>query len=80
MTPPTDTFEYDAFVSYSHRDQAWVRDWLVPTLRGAGLKVCVDYDGFRVGEPIVTAIERAVTTSRKTLVVLTPRLPEERVD
>ncbi len=72
MTQTAGTFDYDAFISYSHADQAWVRGWLAPTLRGAGLKVCVDYDSFPIGAPIVTAIEHAVVASRKTLMVLTP--------
>src|SRR5260370_356152 len=63
---------YDAFVSYSRLDQTWVRDWLVPHLRRAGLKICIDYECFHPGEPVVCAIERSVQTSRKTLLVLSP--------
>ncbi len=69
-TPPE--FAYDVFISYSHRDKAWVRRELLPRLESAGLKVCVDYRDFRIGAPIVKEMERAVLTSRHTLAVLTP--------
>lgn len=65
-------FAYDVFISYSQHDQAWVRNVLVPRLENAGLKVCIDYRDFRVGVPIVKEIERALVTSRHTLLVLTP--------
>lgn len=68
-TPPE--FAYDVFISYSHRDKAWVRGELLPRLESAGLKVCVDYRDFRIGAPIVKEMERAVLTSRRTLLVLT---------
>jgi tetratricopeptide (TPR) repeat protein len=65
-------FNHDVFISYSHRDKAWVQDWLLPRLRAADLRVCIDFDCFELGAPVLTEIERAVQTSRKTLVVLTP--------
>ncbi len=68
---PTE-FAYDVFISYSHRDKTWVCDELLPRLEDAGLKVCIDYRDFRVGAPIVKEMERAVLTSRHTLLVLTP--------
>ena len=64
--------EFDVFISYSHQDQKWVREWLVPYLQQAMLKVCVDYESFRPGMPIVQAIEQAVQNSRKTLLVISP--------
>ncbi len=67
-----DTFVYDVFVSYSHKDQGWVRGTLVPRLRMAGLKVCIDHECFEPGAPSVAEMERGVLTSRKTLLVLTP--------
>ena len=75
MSPSTsDAFVYDVFVSYRQRepDKSWVRNTLVPALRDAGLKICLDDDCFTVGEAIVDEMERAVLESRYTVVVLTP--------
>lgn len=65
-------FRYDVFVSYSHKDSAWVRNMLLPRLEAEGLHVCIDYRDFEPGAPILTEMERAVLESRKTLLVLTP--------
>jgi hypothetical protein len=66
------TFDYDVFISYSHRDSEWVRDWLLPRLEAAGLRVCVDFRDFELGVPSLINMERAAERSRKTLLVLTP--------
>lgn len=65
-------FRYDVFISYSHRNQKWVRGWLVPQLKDAGLRVCIDHESFEPGAPSITEMERAVLQSRKTVLVLTP--------
>jgi len=69
---PQDGFRYDAFISYSHHDSAWVRDTLLPCLEGAGLHVCIDYRDFELGTPSLVNMENAVERSHKTLLVLTP--------
>jgi hypothetical protein len=66
------THRYDVFISYSHTDQEWVKNWLLPRLEAAGLHVCIDYRDFDVGVPSLVNIERAVDDSRRTLLVLTP--------
>jgi hypothetical protein len=48
---------YDVFISYSHRNKDWVRGWLVPQLKNAGLKVCIDHESFEPGAPSVTENE-----------------------
>lgn len=63
---------YDVFLSYSHRDEAWVSGVLLPKLTENGLRVCIDVHDFALGAPLITEIERAVLQSRKTLLVLTP--------
>ncbi len=63
---------YDVFISYSHRDETWVRNWLVPRLEHLGVVVCIDYKDFEPGAPSITEMERAVQTSHKTLVIITP--------
>jgi len=71
MTEQTE-YKYDAFISYSHADRAWVWDELLPRLERAGLRVCVDDLDFEIGVPSLINMERAVDNSRHTLVVLTP--------
>ena len=65
-------FAYDVFISYSHADKAWVRGELLKRLEASGLRACIDYREFRPGAPSVAEMERAVLTSRKTVLVLTP--------
>ena len=67
-----DGFQYDVFVSYSHKDGDWVQDTLLPHLEAEGLRVCIDYRDFDVGAPSVVNMENAVEHSRKTLLMLTP--------
>jgi hypothetical protein len=61
----------DAFISYSHKDSAWVREYLVPALRARDLSVLTDED-FEVGGVAVKSMADAVATSRFTVAVLTP--------
>jgi len=70
--PAARLFEYDVFLSYSSADADWVLAELLPRLEAVGLLVCVGSRDFRPGAPVATEIERAIVTSRKTLVVLTP--------
>jgi non-specific serine/threonine protein kinase len=63
---------YDVFISYSHTDQAWVSNWLMPRLEASGVRVCVDFRDFEIGAPSLVNMERAVEQSRKTLLILTP--------
>jgi hypothetical protein len=65
-------YRYDAFISYSHTDETWVRDELLPRLERAALKVIIDYRDFEPGAPLLTEMERAVIQSWKTVLVLTP--------
>jgi hypothetical protein len=76
--PPVSEFAYDVFVSYSHKDREWVHSELLPRLKGAGLKVCIDSESYQPGEPFelgtlgITSIETAVLASRKTTCVFSP--------
>jgi tetratricopeptide (TPR) repeat protein len=67
-----DTYDYDVFISYSSVDRDWVRQELLRILEGAGLRVCIDYRDFQPGAPRPEEIQRAVLTSRRTLLILTP--------
>ena len=72
MTKTSSDFKYDVFVSYSHQDSEWVRDWLVPRLQKAGLRVGIDVRELQPGTPWAIELERAITQSRVILIVLTP--------
>ncbi|KAH9499024.1 hypothetical protein Btru_004243 [Bulinus truncatus] len=66
------TFDFDVFVCYHDDDEDFVLFTLDKELERRYLKTCVHKRDFVLGEPIATNIVRAVTSSRKTLVVLTP--------
>ncbi|HEU4726789.1 MAG TPA: caspase family protein [Kofleriaceae bacterium] len=75
VPPPPDPFAYDGFISYRRadaEDRAWVETVLVPRLERAGLKLCLEHRDFRLGQPRIREMERAVTRSRYTVAVLTP--------
>ncbi len=80
MTLPPDPYDYDVFVSYRQKDpdRIWVRTRLVPALRKANLRVCVDYESFGLGAPIVAEMGRCVLQSLFTLAVLSPLYLESR--
>gem|GEM_PF-1038409 len=66
------TFDYDVFISYSSADKDWVRGELLTRLERAGLRVCIDFRDFRIGAASAKEMERAIVTSAKTILVLTP--------
>jgi len=72
LLPDSASYDYDVFISYSTQNKVWVRGELLTRLEGAGLKCCIDYRDFRPGAPAIAELKRAATTSRKTLLVLTP--------
>jgi hypothetical protein len=67
-----DEYTYDVFISYSHKDEGWVVNTLLPALENAGLKVCIDFRDFEPGVPSLVNMENAVDDSRQTALVLTP--------
>jgi hypothetical protein len=67
----TEALPHDLFVSHGPADGAWVRGYLLPALGLAPERVITSGD-FRLGAAAVTEFERAVTSSRYTLLVLTP--------
>jgi tetratricopeptide (TPR) repeat protein len=64
------------FISYSHKDKDWVRNWLVPKLEASGIQTHIDYRDFEIGLPSVVNMERAVEQCEKTILVLTPHWVE----
>ena len=64
-------FEHDLFLSYASADHAWVQGYLIPAL-GVPRERLITHDDFRLGAPRVNEIERAVTTSRYSILILSP--------
>ena len=64
--------KYDAFVSYCADDRFWVHDCLMKTLEGDqyGLRLCIHYRDFPLGEDISSVIVRSIRQSRKVIIVL----------
>ena len=44
-----DQFDFDVFISYSSKDQAWVRGELPERIEQAGLKAFIDFRDFTRG-------------------------------
>jgi DNA-binding NtrC family response regulator len=63
-------YTYDVFISYSHKNQNWVKRKLLPTLESHEINVAVDFRNFEPGAFFVNEIERAIKYSRKTLIIL----------
>lgn len=67
-----DKYEFDVFISYSHKDAEWVTDTLVPRLEKTGLKVCIDNRDFTAGESAILNMQESIKNSKRILLVLTP--------
>jgi energy-coupling factor transporter ATP-binding protein EcfA2 len=63
--------EYDLFISYAAPDRAWVEGYLRDALDRAGVRVLTE-GAFALGHPRLAEFERAVTKSRRVVLVLSP--------
>uniref|UniRef100_A0A1S4HAU1 Uncharacterized protein n=2 Tax=Anopheles gambiae TaxID=7165 RepID=A0A1S4HAU1_ANOGA len=63
---------YDAFISYSHKDEEFVTDQMLPRLESEELnfKICWHVRDFMPGEMIASQITKAVEDSRRTIIIL----------
>lgn len=62
---------YDVFVSYSRRDQAFVR-MLVERLMHSGVSVFYDESDIAVGQSLADSLHRAVENAKYVLVIMSP--------
>nr|UTM63725.1 Toll-like receptor [Ruditapes philippinarum] len=66
-----DDFEHDVFISYADGDGTFVRRNLVPELENnRGLNLLVHDRDFQAGNYVNDNIMKAITTSRKTLIIM----------
>jgi hypothetical protein len=68
-------FRFDVYVSYVEQepDLTWVWSNLVPRLEDSGLRVAVSGDAEQPGVARVVGVERGISQSRRTLLVLSRR-------
>uniref|UniRef100_A0AAG5DVB5 TIR domain-containing protein n=1 Tax=Anopheles atroparvus TaxID=41427 RepID=A0AAG5DVB5_ANOAO len=69
---------YDAFVSYSHKDEAFITEQLVPTLERPPMsfRICWHVRDWTPGEMISSQISSSVEASRRTIIVLSSNFLE----
>ncbi|XP_076319314.1 toll-like receptor 6 [Tachypleus tridentatus] len=70
----SDSYLYDAFISYCDSDLAWVAQKLVPMLENpeGGLRLCLHDRNFLAGLSIEQNIIESIDKSRKTVFILSP--------
>jgi hypothetical protein len=64
-------YQYDVFISYSHKDEDWTDKVLRRRLDDAGLRVCIDYRDFKAGKMALLNMQDAVKKSQHVVLVLT---------
>ena len=66
-------YQFDAFVAHHERDSRWVRTVLLKHFEiENGLKVCIHERDFTIGVPIEENISRAIESSRRVILVVSP--------
>jgi hypothetical protein len=65
------TEKYDVFVSYSHLDKDWVRNYLLPVLRSWELSIAIDHSDFLPGDQLMEIIPQIIKDSRHVIFVCT---------
>ncbi|XP_008518915.2 toll-like receptor 6 isoform X2 [Equus przewalskii] len=66
------TLQFHAFISYSERDSAWVKNELVPCLEKEDIRICLHERNFVPGKSIVENIINCIEKSYKSIFVLSP--------
>ncbi len=62
---------FDVFLSYASADRAWVHGYLIPAL-AVPREHCMTHDDFHLGATRVSEIERAIKSSRYTVLIFSP--------
>ncbi len=60
------------FISYSHKDKDWVKNYLLTNLEKQDIRCHIDFRDFEIGKPSLDCMEEAVETCDKTILVYTP--------
>ncbi|CAC5374764.1 Toll-like receptor 4 [Mytilus coruscus] len=67
----TQTYKYDAFISFSEIDIGFIKNVCIPQLEiNSNLKLCIHNRDFMPGEEITVNITNAIHNSRKTICVI----------
>ena len=66
MSKPT------VFISYSHKDKVWVKDYLLANLEKNDIPCHIDFRDFELGKASLICMEEAAETCAKTILVYTP--------
>ncbi|VDI74772.1 Hypothetical predicted protein [Mytilus galloprovincialis] len=67
----TQTYKYDAFVSFSEIDLRFIKNGCIPQLEiNNNLKLCIHHRDFMPGEDITVNITNAIHNSRKTICII----------
>lgn len=61
----------DLFISYSHNDIKWVKDFLIPMIESWQLEFAIDHADFLPGRPLVSTIHKFINTSKHVLFICT---------
>jgi len=59
------------FISYSHKDKKWVREYLLPNLEKNEIPCHIDYRDFEIGKASILCMEEAAEKCEKTILVFT---------
>ncbi len=60
------------FVSYSHQQDRWVWERLVPVLKAGGAEVLIDRDRFQLGKAMVGQMDALQAQAERHLLVFSP--------
>jgi Leucine-rich repeat (LRR) protein len=68
--PSPNRREFDAYISYSHYDITWVKEFH-DNLESMGFNLCLDEKSFIAGNPVGENIIQAIDSSRKVIFIIT---------